>query len=310
MRGPRLQGRDRPGHPVPGARFAHEDHPGGSGACGSAREGDERQQVVHPPGVDRRVVAMEIAGIEPPAVGLLVGRARIADPRILPQRNAVGRGLTLAEQVSRDHDGVAADLRADRRRELVRLCEQGLLALGIYNGEVDGLYGPKTRDAIMRFERAAGLEQTGLVTASLAERLARGAKAPGSAKVADGGKPAAAPKTIEKVIADTSDIPAEQPDAAARQANSEAPSESAAAAENGTSAESAGDDVRIAALVARIQIGLQNFGELEVPLDGQLGASTIEAIRRFQERYGINADGQPSEMLVDKLEQIGALRKS
>jgi peptidoglycan hydrolase-like protein with peptidoglycan-binding domain len=193
---------------------------------------------------------------------------------------------------------------------LVRETQQGLLALGIYNGEVDGLYGPKTRDAIMRFERAAGLEQTGLVTASLAERLARGAKAPGSAKVADGGKPAAAPKTIEKVIADTSDIPAEQPEAGARQANSEAPSESGAAAENGTSAESAGDDVRIAALVARIQIGLQNFGELEVPLDGQLGASTIEAIRRFQERYGINADGQPSEMLVDKLEQIGALRKS
>jgi len=193
---------------------------------------------------------------------------------------------------------------------LVRETQQGLHALGIYNGEVDGLYGPKTRDAILRFEKAAGLEQTGLVSASLAERLARGAEEPEPAKVAEGGKPAAAPRTIEKVIADTSDVPAAQPDAGARQANSEAPSTSGAAADDRTTSESSGDDVRIAALVARIQIGLQNFGELEVPLDGQLGASTIEAIRRFQERYGIDADGQPSEVLVEKLEQIGALRKS
>jgi peptidoglycan hydrolase-like protein with peptidoglycan-binding domain len=88
-----------------------------------------------------------------------------------------------------------------------------------------------------------------------------------------------------------------------------APKAAAAPADTQTSAETS-TDVRLSALVARIQIGLQNFGEPEVPLDGQLGEQTVEAIRRFQERYGITADGQPSEALVDKLIEIGALKKS
>jgi peptidoglycan hydrolase-like protein with peptidoglycan-binding domain len=207
---------------------------------------------------------------------------------------------------------------------LVRDTQEGLKLLGHYAGEVDGLYGPKTREAIVRFERAAGLEATGLVSAALAEMVTQGTKKqskPAAVAVVE----AAPVVPVEKVAADPA-RPAEAQKAVATASSSkaepaslepvkvetvriEAPEAAAAPADTQTSAETAAD-VRLSALVARIQIGLQNFGELEVPLDGQLGERTVEAIRRFQDRYGLAADGQPSEALVDKLEQIGALRKS
>jgi peptidoglycan hydrolase-like protein with peptidoglycan-binding domain len=207
---------------------------------------------------------------------------------------------------------------------LVRDTQEGLKLLGHYAGEVDGLYGPKTREAIVRFERAAGLEATGLVSAALAEMVTKGTKKqskPAAAAVVE----AAPVVPVEKVAADPA-RPAEAQKAVATGSSAkaepaslepvkvetvriEAPEAAAAPADTQTSAETAAD-VRLSALVARIQIGLQNFGELEVPLDGQLGARTVDAIRRFQDRYGLAADGQPSEALVDKLEQIGALRKS
>ncbi len=207
---------------------------------------------------------------------------------------------------------------------LVRDTQEGLKLLGHYAGEVDGLYGPKTREAIVRFERAAGLEATGLVSAALAEMVTKGTKKqskPAAAAVVE----AAPVVPVEKVAADPA-RPAEAQKAVATTSSTkaepaslepvkvetvriEAPKAAAAPADTQTSAETAAD-IRLSALVARIQIGLQNFGELEVPLDGQLGERTVEAIRRFQDRYGLAADGQPSEALVDKLEQIGALRKS
>jgi len=212
----------------------------------------------------------------------------------------------------------------DTSLSLVRDTQEGLKLLGHYAGEVDGLYGPKTREAIVRFERAAGLELTGLVSAALAEMVTKGTKkqvkpaAPAvveAAPVVPVEKVAAnraRPAEAQKAVATASSAQAEQAGTEPVRVETvgiEAPAAAAASADNQASAETAAD-VRLSALVARIQIGLQNFGELEVPLDGQLGARTVDAIRRFQDRYGLAADGQPSEALVDKLEQIGALRKS
>jgi peptidoglycan hydrolase-like protein with peptidoglycan-binding domain len=197
---------------------------------------------------------------------------------------------------------------------LVRDTQEGLKLLGHYGGEVDGLYGPKTREAIERFERAAGLEPTGLVSAALAEMLTKG-KARQQKSAAPSAVEAAPVAPVEKVAADPAKAPQPQnavataEGAAAEPARVEARVPATGTQEADTSAENA-REIRMSALIARIQIGLQNFGEPEVPVDGQLGEQTVEAILRFQERYGFTADGQPSEALVDKLEQIGALKKS
>jgi peptidoglycan hydrolase-like protein with peptidoglycan-binding domain len=197
---------------------------------------------------------------------------------------------------------------------LVRDTQEGLKLLGHYGGEVDGLYGPKTREAILRFERAAGLEPTGVVSAALADMVTKGSRkqeksaTPAAVEAAPvapvervAAGPAKAPQA-QKAVATAASAPAET-------VSAEAQAPATVSQDKDMTAETA-RDIRMSALVARIQIGLQNFGELEVPLDGQLGERTVEAIRRFQERYGFTTDGQPSEALVDKLEQIGALRKS
>lgn len=49
--------------------------------------------------------------------------------------------------------------------------QKQLLALGYDVGKADGAMGPKTRNAIIRFERANGLPETGRVNAALVERL-------------------------------------------------------------------------------------------------------------------------------------------
>jgi peptidoglycan hydrolase-like protein with peptidoglycan-binding domain len=68
--------------------------------------------------------------------------------------------------------------------------------------------------------------------------------------------------------------------------------------------------IKDAATIARIQIGLVNFGETGVTVDGMMSEETAEAIRRFQGRYGLNVDGLPGDDLLIKMEEIGALKKS
>jgi hypothetical protein len=46
-----------------------------------------------------------------------------------------------------------------------------LTALGYYRGPIDGVVGPQTRSAVMQFEAAQGLPQTGVVTPSLVGRM-------------------------------------------------------------------------------------------------------------------------------------------
>ncbi|HSO48618.1 MAG TPA: peptidoglycan-binding domain-containing protein, partial [Rhizobiaceae bacterium] len=68
--------------------------------------------------------------------------------------------------------------------------------------------------------------------------------------------------------------------------------------------------IKDAATIARIQIGLINFGESGITVDGMMNEQTAEAIRRFQGRYGLDVDGMPGDDLLIKMEEIGALKKS
>ena len=51
--------------------------------------------------------------------------------------------------------------------ELVRTVQVGLLQLGYFDGQVDGIFGPKTRSAILAFERDWEFEPTGQVSGEL-----------------------------------------------------------------------------------------------------------------------------------------------
>lgn len=60
-------------------------------------------------------------------------------------------------------------------------------------------------------------------------------------------------------------------------------------------------------LVARVQVGLINFGNREVPIDGVVGDKTRNAILKFQKRYNLIPTGLPDNAVISKLERLGAL---
>jgi peptidoglycan hydrolase-like protein with peptidoglycan-binding domain len=48
-----------------------------------------------------------------------------------------------------------------------------LIALGHYNGPVDGVAGPATRAAVQRFQASRGLAQTGTITPDVVAEMRR-----------------------------------------------------------------------------------------------------------------------------------------
>ncbi len=52
-----------------------------------------------------------------------------------------------------------------------RQVQEALRRLDYYQGSVDGIFGPRTRAAIRRFQREIGAETTGSLTADQANRL-------------------------------------------------------------------------------------------------------------------------------------------
>jgi peptidoglycan hydrolase-like protein with peptidoglycan-binding domain len=70
---------------------------------------------------------------------------------------------TLADTASTVSDGAVAD-------DVVQI-QRGLARLGLYDGPVDGIAGPRTREAITRYQEREGLPATGLPSIGLKLRL-------------------------------------------------------------------------------------------------------------------------------------------
>jgi peptidoglycan hydrolase-like protein with peptidoglycan-binding domain len=60
-------------------------------------------------------------------------------------------------------------------------------------------------------------------------------------------------------------------------------------------------------LVLKIQKGLSNMAYANVGVDGVPGEQTRTAIRHFQKHYNLPENGEPSEAVLKKLKEIGAL---
>lgn len=211
---------------------------------------------------------------------------------------------------------------------LIADIQQGLKDFGYYKGEIDGLDGPQTSQAILAFERAFRLTPTGEPTNNvlLAIRSVRPKASLGDAApvVTDpltvaslpttGGVPTPQPKPAATLNAATASAaaataaPAASPSsdgigdlianvaAPARQATPVAVAPPAAA--------STGGDANI----ARIQRSLaqQGFGPLVA--DGKMSPQTREAIRQFEDYYGLPVTGTINETFLAQLVKVGGLQ--
>ncbi|NLR95432.1 peptidoglycan-binding protein [Rhizobium sp. P38BS-XIX] len=182
--------------------------------------------------------------------------------------------------------------------KLVADVQAELIRHGLYDGAADGVPGSRTSAAILFFQEASGLPQTGAPTPELLAAL----KASNAASAAPAAKTTASVVPSQRPINVSATADAIDPVAAAIQ-NAEKTMKTGAVAPRPV----AGDAVNKVNLVMQIQKGLSNIAYSNVSIDGVAGEQTKAAIRRFQKHYRLPETGEPNMVVLKKLQDIGAL---
>lgn len=145
--------------------------------------------------------------------------------------------------------------------------QSALASMKLYNGTIDGLPGPKTREAISTFQQQAGLEPTGEVDPLLIDAI-RTASIPASSIPAPRAK-------LKKLDA--------MPDITVVKSISDLSSNE----------------------VKKLQAGLKAFGNENIDIDGKIGDKTTQAILEFQGLFQLTKTGQADRETLNKLQEIG-----
>lgn len=195
--------------------------------------------------------------------------------------------------------------------------QEKLKVMGLFDGTVDGYYGPKTADAIRAFEQRTGLPRTGAASPQVIEAV-RNARVNTSQSAQPVSASAPAPSVVAEpqqeelaaliagleapaapVVAEPAPVPAPTQEASAETAFFD-PVASAPAASTAVPA------VLDRELVSEIQRGLARLGFLQAPVDGVPGETTALAIRKFQVFNNFPATGEVSPAVLDMLVAAGA----
>lgn len=185
---------------------------------------------------------------------------------------------------------------------------QGELAkLGLYDGVADGVIGPRTEAAIAVFQRSIGVEANGLVSPELLTALKVDSRVtaavPKSRPAEDLSAAAAVADPVAAAIRNAQKTVVTAPTKPQGTHNALRPAVAPPAALPVSLRGTAAD----AALIMEIQRGLANIAYTDVSVDGVAGEQTRAAIRRFERHYRLPETGEPSETVLKKLRDIGAL---
>ncbi len=176
---------------------------------------------------------------------------------------------TVAKHKSSDGVGVTTT-----SKELLREVQTALSVRGYYTGKLDGVFGSRTKKAIVEFQSDHSLNPEGIATVRLLTQVLMSASA--RPEVVPIPKHSRIAKIVSKIeVAKVTRTPA--PDHAD-------------------------------GLVARIQSGLRAYGYDDLKVDGKMGQRTATAIQRFQLDYGMKVTGEPSNGVLNKLRDIGAYK--
>jgi peptidoglycan hydrolase-like protein with peptidoglycan-binding domain len=163
----------------------------------------------------------------------------------------------------------------------VKEVQETLRELNFYGGEVDGLFGPNTREAIEAYQAKMGMAVTGTVDDSLLDQLDTGSVTPAVL-------PSPAPRdeaAAKPAVARTGPAGNDVEDAVAKPA-------------------SLTRDER----VAKVQAGLKEFGNEAIEIDGVMGARTTAAIKEFQSLFGLKVTGEADQAVYAKMKEIGLVK--
>lgn len=161
---------------------------------------------------------------------------------------------------------------------------QELLAkLGYYDGEVDGLRGPKTNAAIDTYKNNVGLRGIELTDAELITSIRNNLDV--TAAIPE-------PRPRTETVTETAPAPAPAPAAETNNAD-----ESTQLLDRIPSAE-----------VVKVQAALRAFGNTDVAVDGVAGEQTQAAIREFQSLFRLPVTGEIDGVLLDKMRAVGLIQ--
>lgn len=200
--------------------------------------------------------------------------------------------------------------------------QEKLRAMGLFDGTVDGYYGPKTADAIRAFEQRNGLPRTGAASPQVVEAVRRATVntsqvqpvpapvEPAPAVAAPVVAEAPAQDELNALIAGL-EAPIDAPQSEAPVATVALFDPAVAAPVPDTSTPAPATAVPAALdrdLVSEIQRGLSRLGFLQAPVNGIADAPTALAIRKFQVFNNFPATGEVSTAVLDMLVAAGAYR--
>lgn len=134
-----------------------------------------------------------------PFVRLLV-LGLVVSPAVALPPPAFLRGVAA---VSAAQDAATVEAALGLELSARRQIQQGLQNEGFDAGPPDGLFGPRTRSAIRRWQEAVGLEATGFLSAEQARRLSMTATPPSTAEPAASPAPVALEQAADAVAAVT-----------------------------------------------------------------------------------------------------------
>ncbi|MDQ0394560.1 peptidoglycan-binding domain-containing protein [Labrys monachus] len=202
----------------------------------------------------------------------------LAEQRAQQQGGAAPSSPARADSAAAADQGQAAalaDQQAADGASVLRSIQAALAERGLYDGQADGMLGPKTNAAIRSFQQHNGLAVDGQPSADLLARiLARSVP----------------------IVPPQGALPAARPE----------PADPIAALIKGNAAGAAATSSDKRILAVEKALAKQGYGPLK--LDGILGGDTRNAIGRFEKDRGLPVTGQISPRLLRELALVTGSR--
>ncbi|MBI0140241.1 peptidoglycan-binding protein [Bartonella sp. W8125] len=178
--------------------------------------------------------------------------------------------------------------------------------MGLYDGPIDGLDGPKTRNAITLWQQKTA--QAGGQSGTLKQQDDIASLISGSLATAGN-----VDKVTTQSLTNEKPAPANQQPAnkIATNANemrvmSAAPQEISKAAPS-QRLENQGGFKADTADIMRVQAGLRAFGDDHVVVTGTEDENTAEALKNFQKMFSLTVTGKINQEVIDKMKDIGLI---